>query len=39
MGVIIPAMLPFCVKEFIDCGFQELNPEFVRGQIQSQFGC
>ena len=33
MGVIIPALSPFCVKEFIDCGFQVSiwNSEFVRG--------
>ena len=33
VGVIIPALLPFCVNEFIDFGFQVSiwNPEFVRG--------
>ena len=35
VDVIIPLLLPFCVKELIDCGFQVSieNPEFVRGQI------
>ena len=35
VDVIIPAQLPFCVKEFIDLGFQVSiwNPEFVGGQI------
>ena len=33
MAVIIPVLLPFCVKEFIDFGFQVWNPEFVRGEI------
>ena len=35
VGVIIPALLPFCVKEFIDFGFQVSiwNPELVEGQI------
>ena len=33
VDVIIPALLPFCVKEFIDFGFQVSiwNPEFVEG--------
>ena len=35
VDVIIPALLPFCLKEFIDFAFQVSvwNPEFVRGQI------
>ena len=35
MDVIFPSLLLFCVKEFIDCGFQVSiwNPEFVGGQI------
>ena len=35
VGVIIPALLAFSLKEFIDFGFQVSvwNPEFVRGQI------
>ena len=35
MGVIIPVFLPFCVKEFIDLGFQVslLNYESVGIQI------
>ena len=35
VGVIIPALLPFYMKEFIDFGLQVnvWNPEFVGGQI------
>ena len=33
--IIIPALLPFCIKEFVDFRFQASiqNPEFVGGQI------
>ena len=32
---VIPALLPFCMKEFVDFGFQVSiqNPKFVEGQI------
>ena len=35
VDVIIPALLPFCMKEFIDFGFQVSvwNPKIVRSQI------
>ena len=35
VGVIILVLLPFCVKEFIDFGFQVSiwNPDIVGGQI------
>ena len=34
MGVIIPTLLSFYVKEFVDLGFQvnKRSPEFVVGQ-------
>ena len=33
MDVIVPSLLPFCLKEFINCWFQVsiLNPGFVGG--------
>ena len=35
MDAIIQLLLPFCVKEFIDCGFKVSiwNPEFVGSQV------
>ena len=37
VDVIIPALLPFCVKEFIDFGFQVSiwNPEYVGSRFQA----
>ena len=33
MDIVIPALFPFCVKEFVDFGFlvNLRNPEFVGG--------